>query len=104
MKKLLNITKKHLLEFICICAIFVVLVFPIKKILIDKDFYYAVEVPCSMEYEECIQRDCGIEECPPNELSEYKRLLVKASDFDKCSSESCAVECRNNSISCIPEE
>lgn len=70
------------------------------KFLIQKDYNFLVEAECNPSTETCFHRDCTVVECPPNHLQDYKKFSVPASDFPKCSSDSCATECANHTITC----
>ena len=93
----------HIETIICLITL-LILIFPIKKIIIDKDFYVVVEIPCSgTEQNNCITRDCNNEDCPPNNLTSFKRLQIYARDFAECKSDSCQSECGIKSIVCLPK-
>lgn len=84
----------------------VVLMLPIAsgfyKYFYVKDYIYLIESKCDPSNETCFIRDCSIiDECPPNQYSEYKMFNVTASDFEKCNENSCEKECKNNLIECI---
>ncbi len=96
--------ESHYFEIMCILVIAAVLVFPLKRFVLDRNFSYIVEVPCDAQKEACLYRDCAADECPPNQLSDYKRLRISAKDFEMCQSESCYVECQTQKFSCEPEE
>jgi hypothetical protein len=66
-----------------------------------KDYTFVVEVACDTNKEECFQRDCtNPDDCPPNQLSIFKRYNLRAYDFAKCENEDCANVCENNIIKC----
>ncbi len=70
--------------------------------LVKKDYYFTVEESCDPQTETCFHRDCSIaDECPPNNLSDYKVFKVHARDFPKCLYNSCKVKCTDGSIQCI---
>jgi hypothetical protein len=85
-----------LISLSCIAVISVSFYFFFLK----KDFDFIVEVSCDSSKEECFVRDCESIECPPNNLSLFKRYTVKAKDFKYCENENCAVACENNQIQC----
>lgn len=71
------------------------------KFLFAKDYVFVVEAPCDPTTNTCFTRNCSIEdECPPNELGNYRMFNVKASDFGKCVDNSCSSECVSGQISC----
>ncbi len=70
-----------------------------------KDYEFVVEVACDTTKETCIQRDCTNEDnCPPNQLSDFKRYNINAGDFDACTNENCAQACEEKIIPCKPIE
>lgn len=96
--------RSHYFEIACFLAVAIVLIFPFKKFVLDRDFFYVVEVPCDPQKETCLYRDCSTDECPPNQLNDYKRYKISARDFSICRSESCYLECEARKIMCEPEE
>lgn len=68
-----------------------------------KNYDYIIEASCNPELENCFFRDCenNEDECLPNNYSYYKQFFIKASDFPKCSDNSCAEQCASNTIQCI---
>lgn len=94
----------HYFEIVCILAVAIISIFPFKKFVLDRNFFYVVEVPCDPKREVCLYRDCSTDECPPNQLSDYTRLRINARDFEMCQSESCYIECQTQKITCEPEE
>ena len=66
---------------------------------IQKDYNFVVETPCS-EGEFCFIRYCSDGECPPNELERYRVFSLKASEFEKCSNDSCELSCRSGLMQC----
>ena len=66
-----------------------------------KDYNFIVESPCDASKEECFQRDCtNPDDCPPNELSSFKRYSLNANDFQKCANEDCTQACESGAIKC----
>ncbi len=72
------------------------------KYYVTKNYDYLIEAECDPSSEICASRDCSNEECPPNGLDNYKSFYVKSYDFQKCTYNSCADECRNGLIECEP--
>ena len=67
----------------------------------QKNYKFIVETPCDPTEQTCFIRHCDEnDECPPNGLEQYRLFNLKASDFPKCSSDSCLDECLNSIISC----
>ena len=76
-----------------------------NKYYFAKSYDYLVEVACDPQVEICFFRDCSLpDECPPNGISDYKKLYVKAYDFNKCSDNSCEEECASGLIKCTSVE
>ena len=72
---------------------------------LNKDYNFIVEIACDPAIETCFQRDCSNpDDCPPNELSNFKRYGVSANDFKKCENEDCAEICLTGTIQCEPVE
>lgn len=68
-----------------------------------KDYDFIVEVACDSAKEICFSRDCtNPDDCPPNELSTFKRYSLNASDFKYCENEDCAQVCEIGQIKCEP--
>ncbi len=71
----------------------------------QKNYNFVVEVACDTNKEVCFQRDCtNPDNCPPNELSNFKRYSLKAGDFNKCENEDCTNACETGTIKCEPIE
>jgi hypothetical protein len=72
------------------------------KYYISQDYDYLVEAPCDSLLEICFMRDCSApDECPPNNLSNYKIYYVKSYDFKKCGDNTCYRECADGAIECV---
>lgn len=70
-----------------------------------KQYDFVVEVACDPTVEICYQRDCtNADDCPPNQLSNFKRYSLSADDFDMCDYENCALACVDGRINCTPIE
>jgi len=66
-----------------------------------KDYNFIVEVPCNTLQETCFQRDCSsLGDCPPNNLSVFKRYSLNANDFKACENEDCTNACEGGEIKC----
>ncbi|MFZ2484387.1 MAG: hypothetical protein WAX80_02665 [Minisyncoccia bacterium] len=66
----------------------------------QKDYDFTVEASCDPVEQACFIRDCSDGECPPNELERYRVFALNANDFQKCSDDSCIVECSLGQIDC----
>ncbi|MCX6752557.1 MAG: hypothetical protein NTZ87_03630 [Candidatus Nomurabacteria bacterium] len=83
----------------CAVAIFCAFYFFYYK----EDYSFVVEVACDPLKEVCFQRDCSNpDDCPPNDLSSFKRFSLNASDFKKCANEDCTSVCETGAIKCEP--
>jgi hypothetical protein len=66
-----------------------------------RDYTFLVEASCDPQEQSCYIRSCTEEgECPPNGLEQFRMFEINASNFDKCSDNSCANECIVGSIEC----
>ncbi len=74
----------------------------VHKYFYTKNYDYVVETSCDPQTERCFVRDCSGGDCPPNNLSTYRRYTIKAYDFPKCSDNSCKSECESGAIACEP--
>lgn len=67
----------------------------------QKDYDFIVETACDPTKEKCFERDCSNpDDCPPNELSNFKRYVLKANDFQYCENEDCENACGSGTIKC----
>jgi len=67
----------------------------------QKKYDFIIETTCNPEEEVCLQRDCtNPEDCPPNELSIFKRYSLNANDFKSCENEDCTEACLSGAIEC----
>lgn len=71
-----------------------------------ENYDFIVEASCDPKIDKCYFRDCEAnpDACPPNGLSHYKVLKVKAYDFYKCADNSCKAECESGKITCTQVE
>lgn len=70
---------------------------------ISQEYDYMVEAYCDPTIDVCFERDCSApEECPPNGLSIYKKYLIRARDFAKCTDNSCTNVCAEEQGICTP--
>ena len=68
----------------------------------QKNYKFIVEALCDSKEQSCFIRHCGEDaECPPNGLEQYRQFSLNASDFKKCSDDSCLNECTSGVIKCI---
>lgn len=67
----------------------------------EKNYEFLVEAPCDPLTNTCFVRSCeNADDCPPNQLSEYRIFTLAARDFDSCSNNSCLDECESGALSC----
>ena len=83
-------------------AIFlIVIISSFYFLFLKKDFQFLVETNCDKNKEQCFERDCtNPDDCPPNNLTVFKRYSLKASDFKYCTNEDCAEACETHKIKC----
>ncbi len=86
--------------FVFIIFLVLVIVFCFYKYIYKKDYLYMIELPCDSTSEKCFIRDCSQGDCPPNNLSSYKKYFIKAYDFKKCGVDSCLDECLAGNADC----
>lgn len=71
----------------------------------QKDYNFIVETTCDNTKETCFVRDCtNPDDCPPNQLSSFKRYSLNAGDFKMCENEDCTVACETGVIKCAQIE
>ena len=71
----------------------------------EKRYDFIIEVPCDPREEECFERDCSNpDDCPPKELSNFKRYVLDAKDFRYCANEDCEEACEGGLIQCAQLE
>lgn len=86
--------------FLLFLSIFVVIAGDAYKFLIRKDYNFSVETECNPDTENCFYRDCtNPDDCPPNGLENYRLFNISATDFKKCTTESCN-ECKTGELMC----
>lgn len=88
--------------FILISALFLAAIInDFYTFYFQKNYDFTVEASCDPAQQSCFIRNCSANsECPPNGLEVYRVFTLKASDFNKCSDDSCLVECTSGSIRC----
>lgn len=92
-------------SFLVVGIFLVVIVVNFYVLLFKKDYDFIIEVPCDPSQEECFERDCSNPgDCPPNELSNFKRYSLRADDFQYCENEDCATVCASGEIECTQIE
>lgn len=95
--------KTNLFLWLLGTSVFVVIGSSIYNLYIKKNYDFIVETSCDPLTQICFERDCSnADNCPPNQLSDFKRFKVKAADFSKCENEDCSVACESGLISCVP--
>jgi hypothetical protein len=71
------------------------------RYIYTKQYTFLVEAPCDATLEKCFHRACETsDDCPPNNLSVYKKYTLSGKDFSQCSDNSCKQECESNQIAC----
>lgn len=71
----------------------------------EKSYNFIVESPCDPSHGTCFIRDCSVKgDCPPNNLSTFKRYSLNANDFKSCNNEDCTNACESGAIKCKPIE
>ena len=69
--------------------------------LYSKSFTFQVEMACNSETSECYSRMCQNDgDCPPNNLTTYRVFTLPASEFQKCSDNSCSNICSSEHNNC----
>lgn len=95
--------KKHSSWFIRILLFLVVfsIILSFYLYLIKKDYDFIVETECNPTVEMCFYRDCSNpDDCPPNNLTYYKKFILNANDYNKCVNENCTQVCKSGYIEC----
>ncbi len=94
-------TDKIFLLVLSLCAV-ATLASNSYMFLLKKDYDFNVEASCDPTTHKCFHRDCANPgDCPPNGLSNYRRFTISAKDFQKCSDNSCIVQCKSGAIQCV---
>jgi hypothetical protein len=87
-----------------VALLFATLVFAIVMsiyiYLVKKDYDVTIELPCDPAVATCFARDCSVEECPPNELENYKQYTLKGYDFVSCEADTCEAACTSGAVAC----
>lgn len=99
----MEISSKILLSLLAV-SVLVVIVSTADKFLVERDYYFSLEAQCDPTERSCFVRDCAVDECPPNELENYRVFEVAAADFDSCSENDCLQECESGKIRCVEVE
>ena len=66
-----------------------------------KTYDFITEAACNPQKQSCFHRDCNTDDCPPNDLDDYRIFHIQAFDFKKCINNSCLTECTLGTITCI---
>jgi|GEM_PF-1011281 hypothetical protein len=99
----MEISSKILLSLLAV-SVLVVIVATADKFLVERDYYFSLEAQCDPTERSCFVRDCAVDECPPNELENYRIFEVAAADFDFCSENDCLRECESGKVRCMEVE
>lgn len=90
-----------LLRFAVVVAVMAPIGSAFYKYYLTKNYNFLVEAPCVLENEKCFVRDCSVpDNCPRNNLSSYKKFLIKAKDFNECVDDTCLDACSKKLIDC----
>jgi hypothetical protein len=90
-----------ILTIVFTISLFVAIGANFYKYIYTKQYDFLVEAACDPSIEKCFYRDCEqTNDCPPNNLSVYKKYLLKGKDFPLCSDNSCKQECESGQIQC----
>lgn len=97
-----NALESGRLIWIAVAIAFVYVVwFNFQKFVVLKEYDFYVEAPCdTTSGEACHLRDCEVDECPPNGLTEYKVWKILARDFTLCADQTCDEACSSGLIPC----
>lgn len=83
-----------------LCTV-VVIVVAFYNFFFQKNYDFIVEIACDPITEVCLERDCANpEDCPPNQLTLFKRYALNADDFKLCENEDCTNVCMSGIIEC----
>lgn len=94
-------TSDKVVLFLIVLSIIAVLGSSTWLYLFQKNYDFVVEAECDPATETCFYRDCtNLDDCPPNELENYRVFRVRAGDFEKCENNTCLKECTDQSITC----
>lgn len=83
----------HMIPWLLLGGIAVVFAASMYSHLFIRDFDFLIETACDPSVQVCHIRDCEEDECPPNNLSAYRVLVVPANAFARCTDASCAAVC-----------
>lgn len=92
--------KKNFLSVLFALMVVVATMAVFYKFYFIRDYTFTVEIYCDPSVEECLERDCEAEECPPNGFETYQTYSISASDFQFCTNDDCRDFCRNNPGQC----
>lgn len=84
----------------CILSFFIVAVSALARYVIVQDFTFQVEVPCDPEEQTCYLRDCEIDYCPPNNLTEYTLYNIRGYEYQACTTGTCILYCAREESQC----
>ena len=89
------------LHWLLLVSVIIAILAGVYKYAIAKDYDFFVEAPCDSTTDLCYTRDCSVEdECPPNNLSEYRVFSIPAVKFPECLNNSCENVCLTSDSPC----
>ena len=97
------VKKNYLVTFFLI-SLGLVCLFSFLRFYLFKNYDIIIETECDPNTDTCFTRDCETEECPPNNLNNYKKYSIKAFQFDRCDHAGSCVKFCSNIRNCEPIE
>lgn len=96
-----SIKRTSISLWILLISVCVVLGLSLYKNYIKKDYTFYTEAFCDSSASECFVRSCeNPDDCPPNQLEEYRAFELPAAEFVNCSDNSCLNICPSTEHSC----
>jgi len=86
----------RLINIIFVAVFITVILGAIQRYYFIKEYMFTIEVPCDTASEHCFHRDCSTDDCPPNNLEDYRVFEMRAKRYDACSADDCANYCKSN--------
>ena len=94
--------RSRVINTLFLSGFFVAVVASFVRYLYLKEFLIHIEVSCDPTTEICFHRDCETDECPPNNLSDYRQFTLSGSVFSECGEiDNCSNRCKADKGSCI---
>lgn len=89
------------IHWLLLYSVLVVLAASGYKYWIAENYEYLVEAPCDSHAQECYERNCEDDYCPPNNLSIYRVFSMPADKFRTCSDNTCLDYCVATETQCV---